>query len=100
MNDIVLKVGLSATDRTRPLADGEVAIEGFRADISLLGVQELFNKQLSEHTFDCCEFPLATYIRTLEQPGRPYAAIPVFPSRHFRFSSVFVNSSLVARYIS
>jgi 4,5-dihydroxyphthalate decarboxylase len=54
-------------------------------------VQDLFNKQLTEHVFDCCEFPLATYLRTLEQPGRPYVAIPIFPSRHFRLSCVFVN---------
>jgi len=88
-----ISIGLSDSDRTRPLASGEVPIAGFDAEITLMGVQALFNRQLGEHVFDVCEFPLATYLRTLERPDRPYLAIPVFPSRHFRFSSVFVNKA-------
>lgn len=86
-----LTVGLSGTARTRPLAAGRVAIEGVEADITLMGVQELFNQQLATHTFDACEFPIATYLRSLEKPERPYLAIPIFPSRHFRLSSIFVS---------
>lgn len=88
-----LKIGLSDSDRTRPLANGEVPLAGIDADISLMGVQALFNKQLKDHSFDACEFPIATYLRTLETPERPYVAIPIFPSRHFRFSCVFVNKA-------
>jgi len=88
-----LKIGVSDSDRTRPIASGEVAIEGITAEVTLMGVQALFNEQLTRHTFDCCEFPLATYLRTMEHPQRPYVAVPVFPSRHFRFSTVFVNAA-------
>jgi 4,5-dihydroxyphthalate decarboxylase len=91
MPGIEIKVGLSDCDRMRPLVDGAVKIENVAASFQLMPVQDLFNKQLTEHTFDCCEFPLATYLRTLEAPGRPYVAIPIFPSRHFRLSCVFVN---------
>ncbi|WP_104107025.1 4,5-dihydroxyphthalate decarboxylase [Nocardioides sp. 616] len=86
-----LTLGLSDTARTRPLAAGRVAIPGVEADITLMGVQELFNHQLAEHTFDVAEFPLATYLRSLERPERPYLAVPVFPSRHFRLSSLFAS---------
>ncbi|MEW5422915.1 hypothetical protein [Amorphus sp. 3PC139-8] len=92
MAPLPLSIGVSDTDRTRPLATGEVAIADVDATVTFMGVQALFNKQLSEHTFDCCEFPLGTYLRTLERADRPYLAIPIFPSRHFRFSSVFVNT--------
>src|SRR5260370_705725 len=88
-----LKIGVSDSDRTRPIASGEVPIAGVDADVTLMGVQALFNRQLTEHTFDCCEFPLASYLRSLERPERSYVAVPVFPSRHFRFSSVFVNAA-------
>ena len=76
----------------RPLLDRQVTIEGVNPKIELMPVQALFNRQLIEHVFDCCEFPLTSYIRTLESPTRPYLAIPVFPSRHFRFSCVFVHA--------
>jgi 4,5-dihydroxyphthalate decarboxylase len=93
MTALPLKIGVSDSDRTRPIANGEVSISGVDADVTLMGVQALFNQQLTEHTFDCCEFPLSSYLRFLERPERPYVAVPVFPSRHFRFSSIFVNTA-------
>jgi 4,5-dihydroxyphthalate decarboxylase len=91
MPGVELKVGVSDCDRMRPLVDGAVKIDGVAASFKLMPVQELFNRQLTEHIFDCCEFPLATFLRTLEMPDKPYVAVPVFPSRHFRMSCVFVN---------
>jgi 4,5-dihydroxyphthalate decarboxylase len=93
MSGLKLKIGASDSDRTRPIANGEVTIAGVDPDVTLMGVQALFNRQLGEHYFDVCEFPLATYLRTLERADRPYLAVPIFPSRHFRFSSVFVNKA-------
>jgi hypothetical protein len=90
---LLLTIGLSESDRTRPIANGEVSIQGVTPAVTLMGVQALFNKQLSEHTFDCCEFPVSSYLRSLEAPERRYVAIPVFPSRHFRLSCVFINTT-------
>ncbi|GAA2234902.1 ABC transporter substrate-binding protein [Herbiconiux moechotypicola] len=91
-----LTLGLSDTDRARPLADGSVALAAdglvLETEVTLMPTQALFNKQLVEHTFDVCEFPVGTYVRTLEQEGQPYLALPVFPSRHFRLSCIFVNA--------
>ncbi|WP_315835831.1 ABC transporter substrate-binding protein [Bradyrhizobium prioriisuperbiae] len=93
MERTALRIGVSDSDRTRPLVSGEVEMEGVAADIEVMGVQVLFNRQLTEHTFDCCEFPLTSYLRTLERPDRRYVGLPVFPSRHFRLSSVFINKT-------
>jgi 4,5-dihydroxyphthalate decarboxylase len=93
MERTTLTIGVSDSDRTRPLISGEVAIEGAAAEIEVMGVQALFNRQLTQHTFDCCEFPLTSYLRTLERPDRRYVGLPVFPSRHFRLSSVFINTA-------
>lgn len=92
MAGLKLSLLLSDSDRSRPVANGEAPIEGVDAKITFMGVQALFNHQLTTHEFDCCEFPIATYMRTLEQPERPYLALPVFPSRHFRLSDVFVHT--------
>lgn len=100
MATLALKIGVSDSDRTRPIAGGEVTIEGVDAEVTLMGVQALFNRQLTEHTFDCCEFPVTSYLRSLERPERRYVAVPVFPSRHFRFSCVFVNASKGIRSIA
>ncbi|MEV8267501.1 hypothetical protein [Microbacterium sp. NPDC076911] len=82
-------------DRVLPLADGRVQIGSqgapIDATVSLMPTQALFNQQLVDHTFDCVEFPIATFVRLMEQERNPYIALPVFPSRHFRLSCVFVN---------
>lgn len=93
MAALSLKIGVSDSDRTRPIANGEAPIAGVATDVTLMGVQALFNQQLTTHTFDCCEFPIASYLRSLEHPERPYVAVPIFPSRHFRFSDVFINTT-------
>jgi 4,5-dihydroxyphthalate decarboxylase len=87
-----LTIGLSDSDRTRPIANGEVDIRGVQPVVTTMGVQALFNMQLTEHRFDCCEFPVSSYLRSLDEPERRYVAVPVFPSRHFRFACVFVNA--------
>lgn len=87
-----LSLGLPGTARTRPFMDGRVTIDGVETELNILGVQELFNRQLSTHVFDACEFPIASYLRTLDTPEQPYLAIPIFPSRHFRLSSLFVSA--------
>lgn len=85
-----LTIGLSESARTRPITSGRVTIDGVEPDITLMPAQALFNRQLAEHTYDFSELPVGTYLRTLENPDRPYLAIPVYPSRHFRLSCVFV----------
>jgi 4,5-dihydroxyphthalate decarboxylase len=87
-----LSIGASDCDRIRPLIDGAVTIDGVEARWHVHGVQQLFNEQCTHHTYDAAEFPLATYLRDLEG-ARRYLALPVFPSRHFRFSCVFVNKA-------
>ena len=76
----------------RPLLDRQVPIAGVEPTVELMPVQALFNRQLTTHVFDCCEFPLTSYLRTLESAAKPYVAVPMFPSRHFRFSCVFVHT--------
>ncbi|NKC30521.1 substrate-binding domain-containing protein [Falsiroseomonas selenitidurans] len=88
-----LTIGVSDCDRARALAEGRVAIDGVAAEVTVMPLQPLFNLQMTHHTFDCCEFPIATWLRHFDRPQQEYVGIPVFPSRHFRFSCVFVNKA-------
>jgi 4,5-dihydroxyphthalate decarboxylase len=86
-----LTIGVSDCDRARALAEGRVPIAGVDAACTVMPLQALFNMQMTQHTFDCCEFPIATWLRHFDRAQQDYVGIPVFPSRHFRFSCVFVN---------
>jgi len=88
---IPLSIGLSDADRTRAVAEGRVRIAGVEAAPTVMPLQPLFNTQLTTHRFDCCEFPIATWLRQFNRGAPDYVGIPVFPSRHFRLSCVFVN---------
>jgi hypothetical protein len=81
-------------DRTRALTDGSVRIDGvdmtYRSDVI---VSDIFERMVRQREFDVSELGLTFYLRTLDFDDPPFIAIPVFPNRFFRHSSVFVNKS-------
>jgi 4,5-dihydroxyphthalate decarboxylase len=79
-------------DRTRALADGRVRIEGVELNYLDLPVEETFFRMLRHCEFDAAEMSLSSYVLSLFQPEPPFIAIPVFPSRVFRHSGIFVNA--------
>jgi 4,5-dihydroxyphthalate decarboxylase len=86
-----LSLALSNCDRHSAFFDGSQRVEGVALRLIMLPVQEIFNRQMSSFEFDCSEVPIATYIRLAQRPDCPLVAIPVFPSRFFRHSCIFVN---------
>lgn len=79
-------------DRTRALADGSVRAEGIDLVYLTLPVEETFFRMLRGREFDCAEMSLSSYVLSLQHKDPPFIAIPVFPSRFFRHSCVFVSS--------
>ena len=79
-------------DRTRALYDGDVRVEGVELRYLRTGVEELFWRQGRYAEFDAAEFSLGAYLAGVEDPDRPFDAIPVFPSRAFRHSAVYVRA--------
>jgi hypothetical protein len=81
-------------DRTRALTDGTVKIDGvdlqYASDVI---VSDIFERMVRRSEFDVSELGLTFYLRTLEIENPPFIAIPVFPNRFFRHSSVFVNKA-------
>jgi 4,5-dihydroxyphthalate decarboxylase len=47
---------------------------------------------LRQREFDCAEMSLSSYVLSLGRDDRPFVAIPAFPSRFFRHSSIFVSA--------
>jgi len=79
-------------DRTRSLADGSVQPDGIDLNLINLHVEETFFRMLRHREFDAAEMSLSSYTVTAARPGSPFIAIPVFPSRFFRQSCIFVSA--------
>jgi 4,5-dihydroxyphthalate decarboxylase len=91
MSNVNLTVACWDYDRTRALQDGRVTVEGVDLTYLPLMMPESFFRMLRFGEFDASEMSLSWYTRTVEHDPRPFIAIPVFPSRMFRHSSIYVN---------
>jgi 4,5-dihydroxyphthalate decarboxylase len=80
-------------DRTRALADGSVAPDGIDLNYLALPVEETFFRMLRHREFDVAEMSLSSYVVSLMRPEPAFIAIPVFPSRMFRHSCIFVSAA-------
>jgi 4,5-dihydroxyphthalate decarboxylase len=90
--DLALTYAGMVYDRTRALYDGEIRAEGIDLRYLRTGVEELFWRQGRYAEFDAAEFSLGAYLAGVEDPDRPFDAIPVFPSRAFRHSAIYVRA--------
>ena len=78
-------------DRTRSLSDGRVTPQGIDLVYLTLSPEESFFRMMRFKEFDVAEMSLSSYVLSLDDPKRPFVAIPVFPSRAFRHSGIFVR---------
>ena len=79
-------------DRTRALADGRVQPDGIELNYLNLPVEETFFRMMRYREFECSEMSLSSYVASLHRDEPPFIAIPVFPSRFFRHSCIFVSA--------
>src|SRR5258705_8024014 len=79
-------------DRTRALAEGSVRPEGIDLIYHKLLVEETFFRMLRNREFDAAEMSLSSYCVSLMRDDPAFIAIPVFPSRFFRHSCIFVST--------
>ena len=91
MTRLDLTLGCGEYDRTRALVDGRVRVEGVDLRYVTLDPEEVFFRMARHEEFDAAEFSLSSYVVTLCRGG-PFIAIPVFPSKRFRHSCIYVNA--------
>jgi 4,5-dihydroxyphthalate decarboxylase len=78
-------------DRTRGLMEGRIPVDGIDLTYLNLPVEETFFRMLRHQEFDVAEMSLSSYTLSLTRENPPFIAIPVFPSRFFRHSCIYVN---------
>jgi 4,5-dihydroxyphthalate decarboxylase len=93
VSKLQLSVAVGPYDRMRPLVDGEVQIEGVDPTFMLQEPEEIFFRALRHADYDICELSLSSYSVKTAAGTSAYVAIPVFPSRAFRHTSVYVNAN-------
>lgn len=80
-------------DRTRALRDGSVRPEGIDLEYLALPVEQSFSRMLKSGEFEVSEMSLSAVASSLGEATPPFVAIPVFPSKIFRHSSIYVSTA-------
>jgi len=88
-----LTLGCWNYDRTRALQDGSVQPDGIELIYLNMPVEETFFRMLRNREFDVCELSLSSYTVSRFKEPQPFIAIPVWPSRFFRHSSIYINAA-------
>jgi 4,5-dihydroxyphthalate decarboxylase len=91
MAKLALTLGCWNYDRTRALMDGTVRPDGIDINYLDMPVEETFFRMARFREFDVAEMSLSSYTVSLNSEARPFIAIPVFPSRFFRHSCIYIN---------
>ena len=79
-------------DRTRALQDGSVTPDGIDLNYLDLPVEETFFRMVRHREFDVAEMSLSSYTVSLFKDPKPFVAIPIFPSRFFRHSCIYLSA--------
>ena len=79
-------------DRIRPIADGRVEVEGCDINFVPMGPEEVFFRAFRYAEFDVSEISLNSYLMTTTRDACAYVAIPIYPSRSFRHSMIYVRA--------
>lgn len=78
-------------DRTRAIVEGRIQPEGLTVDYIVLPPEETFFRMARFREFDVSELSLSSYVISRRSADPPFVAVPVFPSRAFRHSGVYVR---------
>jgi 4,5-dihydroxyphthalate decarboxylase len=95
MTNLQLSVAVGNYDRCRPLFDGEVQIDGVDPIFMKLSPEEIFFRAFRNAEFDICELSLSSSTLKISERNLPYVCIPVFLSRMFRHSAVYVRKDRI-----
>jgi 4,5-dihydroxyphthalate decarboxylase len=92
-----LSLGCWNYDRTRGLMEGRIQPDGIDLTYLNMPVEETFFRMLRHREFDVAEMSLSSYTVSLFRDQKHFIAIPVFPSRFFRHSCIYVNAAAAIR---
>jgi len=91
MARLPLSLALNQYDHTADLVAGRVPVDGVELNCLTLPIEEIFFRTFVYRDFDVSEVSMAKYCSRISQGDRSLVAIPVFPSRVPRHSSIYIR---------
>jgi 4,5-dihydroxyphthalate decarboxylase len=93
MANLKITIGCRDYDHTRALADGRIKVDGVDLKfVNLSPPSQIFLRMLHDEAYDASEMSLSNYMIALGKGDRRFVAMPVFPSRVFRHSYIWINT--------
>ncbi len=87
-----LSLALSDNERTRPIIDGQVGVEGARLFTTTVHPSEMFWRQLKYAEFDVSEMSMSSLLIAASRGDYRWVGIPVFTSRMFFHTRIMVRA--------
>src|SRR5262249_39611636 len=91
-SSVALLIGVGRYDRTAALLDGRIQIDGVAANFVSPPPEELFAAAFDTGAFEFAELSFSNYLYLTSIANCSYIGLPVFLSRIFRHSSIYVRS--------
>lgn len=91
MTKLTLTAALGDYDHTRDLASGRVDAEGIDLRVLNFNVEQIFYRFHKYREWDVSEYSMGLYVSGASQPDHRCIAIPIFPSRVFRHSAIYIR---------
>jgi len=91
MNKLPLTAAMPDYDHVRDLVMGRVPVEGIELTCLTLPVEEIFYRFIVYKEWEVSEISFAKYVSLTASGDESFYALPVFPSRVFRHSSLYVR---------
>jgi len=92
VGDIHLTMAVFDYDHVRDLGTGRVKPEGIELTVINHDVEEIFHRMMFGMEFDVSEISLGMSTSRFSLGDPPFVYLPVFPSRVFRLSSIYVRA--------
>ncbi len=71
---------------------GLVGVDGVDTEYVTAPLEEIFARAFDEQAYDVTELSFSNYLYLTATVGCPYVGLPVFPSRAFRHSAVYIRT--------
>ena len=91
VSQLQLTIALNDYDHLRDLVTGVVRPEGIVLTPLIFSVEEIFYRFTYHQEWEVSEMSFAKYVSLTAAGSAPMVAIPVFPSRVFRHSAIYLK---------